>query len=254
MTTITYYDEQKRNKSNINNNNIKNHNNMKKISGFTIALLGLGTASLVGFLGYRKVSGVWKNSNGNADGESKKPQEKTKGENDKVPVELGKTSDNVGTGIKEGVGEVLNDEINYLASGNWNIEMEFKKIIFFMITKKWKSRYSRVYKMEDFYKEFTDIIVRSDFMFNTEAMTYLPKDFGGFKEFIGRRKIARRINIFLLENRQRLEYDARRVVLERIDRPRREFRPLHDPDNLVEITLTVRDEEKVQQGGGRKRR
>ena len=244
MNTTTYHDELRN--SNINNNNNINNKSMKKISGFTIAL-GIGTVSLMGFLSYRRYL-VWKKSKENADGDSKKPQEKTKGEENKVPGDLGKTED-VGTEITENeVGKVIPDEINYLASGNWEITEEFKKIMYFMITD-WKRKYSKVYKMEDFYREFRDFVVRSDFMFNTEAMTCVPKNFGAFKELIGRLKITRKINILLLENRNRLEYDTCRIALEKIDRPKREFRPFRGSDNIVEITLTINEDDKIYGGG-----
>lgn len=174
---------------------------------FMIAIVSAaGLVTLVGFLGYRKVSGESKSI-------SKGGKKKV---DDRTPVELGKTENVDNT-------EVVLDPV--LVVSKKEINQTFKAIILNMLEKR-KERYREVLTLGDFFAEFT-LKISSGFMFNKDVVKALPSSEDELVKLLVKIKMKRRVDIFLLANRQdKIFASTTEVKKGKTGAEKREFRPI----------------------------
>lgn len=174
---------------------------------FMIAIVSaVGLVTLVGFLGYRKVSGESKSI-------SKGGKKKV---DDRTPVELGKTENVDNT-------EVVLDPV--LVVSKKEINQTFKAIILNMLEKR-KERYKEVLTLGDFFTEFT-LKISSGFMFNKDVVKALPSSEDELVKLLVKIKMKRRVDIFLLANRQdKIFASTTEVKKGKTGAEKREFRPI----------------------------
>lgn len=161
---------------------------MKDSGKFMIAIGMAPVLFLLGFLGYREVSGERKSVN---EGGIKK------GENyDKASVELGKT-ENV---------DDDSDLNSVLLSGSENIRESFKRIITRMITVD-REKYSMCRDLESFRHEFVSRVMMI-FLTNREVIERIPKSLKSFEKFLEKEGLRTQVLSYLNFN---IEGETKRI-------------------------------------------
>ena len=191
---------------------------MKNSGKFMIAAISVGTLTLLGFLGYRKMS---------SDKKINKREEKE----DKASVELGKT---------KSVDDISNLD-SVLVSSKKEVYGIYKEVLLSTILRNESGKYNELYELTDVLAEFT-VIVSRGFLLNLEVIEMLPKDEGEFIKLLYRIRLIKEVSLLLNRNRLRRIYGNQegqeRVV---VSAPSRKRRPRKKKEYLV-LNLQTRPE------------
>ena len=119
--------------------------------------------------------------------------------------------------------EVVLDPV--LVVSKKEINQTFKAIILNMLEKR-KERYREVLTLGDFVAEFT-LKISSGFMFNKDVVKALPSSEDELVKLLDKIKMKRRVDIFLLANRQdKIFASTIEVKKGKTGAEKREFRPI----------------------------
>lgn len=155
---------------------------MKNSGKFMIAAISVGTLTLLGFLGYRKMS---------SDKKINKREEKE----DKASVELGKTKSV----------DDISDLDSVLVSSKKEVYGIYKEVLLSTILRNESGKYNELYELTDVLAEFT-VIVSRGFLLNLEVIEMLPKDEGEFIKLLYRIRLIKEVSLLLNRNRLRRIY------------------------------------------------
>lgn len=195
---------------------------MKNSGKFMIAAISVGTLTLLGFLGYRKMS-------------SDKKINKSEEDDDKASVELGKTKSV----------DDISDLDSVLVSSKKEVYGIYKEVLLSTILRDKSGKYYKLYEITDVLIEFT-VIVSRGFLLNLEVIEMLPKDEGEFIKLLYRIRLIKEVSLLLNENRLRRIYGNQegqeRVVVSVPSKKRRPRNLIKKKREYLVLNLQTRPE------------